>query len=430
MRGIIAVVLLFISITTNAQRITWYQHIAPLIHNNCSPCHREGDAAPFPLITYEEVAKRASFIKKVTESRYMPPWKPDTHYTAFSNERKLTDEQIAMIADWAYHNMPKGKAVEEDIPFVKGTHYSRKPDMVLTMKEPFIIKGDNMERFIVYKIPFELPDSMNVEAIEFTSSNKKVVHHANYEIDDVPDLDLYNTIDYINLTEGSRQTYEQYVPYRKKMIYYGGWIPGTSYESYPANIGWKMPKRGVMLLTLHYAPIGREEENISGVQLFFTKAPVKRQIMAVSFGSGGVGEKDIDPYFFIPADVIKSFKLKVTAPEDQSILYVWPHMHYLGKVFKAYGVAPSGDTIPLVSIKDWDFKWQEPYWFPTLKKIPKGTVITVEGTYDNTINNLSNPNIPPRLIYSSGDMKTTDEMLTLVMVYMPYEKGDEKIMIK
>lgn len=426
MRGIIAVVLLFISIPTNAQRITWYQHIAPLIHSNCSPCHREGDAAPFPLITYEEVAKRASFIKKVTESRYMPPWKPDTHYTAFSNERKLTDEQIAMIADWADHNMPKGKDTQEDIALIKGTHYSRKPDMVLTMKAPFVIKGDNMERFIVYKIPFELPDSMNVEAIEFTSSNKKVVHHANYEIDDVPDLDLYNTIDYINLTEGSRQTYEQYVPYRKKMIYYGGWIPGTSYESYPAGIGWKMPKRGVMLLTLHYAPLGREEENISGVQLFFTKAPVKRQIMAVSFGSGGIGEKDIDPYFFIPADVIKSFRLKVTVPEDQSILYVWPHMHYLGKIFKAYGVSPEGDTIPLVSIKDWDFKWQEPYWFPTLKKITKGTVINVEGTYDNTINNLSNPNIPPRLIYSSGDMKTTDEMLTLVMVYMPYEKGDEK----
>lgn len=417
---------------SDAQRITWNQHIAPIIHNNCSPCHRDGDAAPFPLITYEDAAKRAAFIKKVTQNRYMPPWKPDPHYRSFINERRLTTEQIDMIADWADHKMPKGKAVPSgDTAFIPGTKYNRKPDMVLTMKKPFVVKGDNMERFIVYKIPFELPDSMNVEAIEFTSTNKKIIHHANYEIDDVSsELDLYNTVDYINLTEGSRLDYQQYVPYRKKMIYYGGWIPGSSYESYPANIGWIMPKRGIILLTLHYAPVGKEEENISGIQLFFTKTPVKRQIQAVSIGSGGVGEKDIDPYFYIPANVVKSFKLKVTVPEDQSFLYVWPHMHNLGKSFKAYGVTPGGDTIRFVSISDWDFKWQEPYWFPKLQKVPKGTILTVEATYDNTANNPANPYNPPRLTYSSGDMKTTDEMLTLVMIFLPYIKGDEEITMK
>ncbi|SFE14086.1 hypothetical protein SAMN05518672_104632 [Chitinophaga sp. CF118] len=417
----------------DAQRITWYQHIAPIIHNHCTPCHHDGDAAPFQLNTYEDVAKRAAFIKKVTQNRYMPPWKPDPHYVSFINERKLTDEQITMIADWADHNMPKGKPVagKDDTSFISGTHYGRKPDLVLTMKKAFVVKGNNTERFIVYKIPFELPDSMNVEAIEFTSTNKRIIHHANYEIDDVPaNLDLYNTLDYINLTEGSRLDYEQYVPYRKKMIYYGGWIPGTSYESYPKDIGWIMPKRGVILLTLHYAPVGKDEENVSGIQLFFTKTPVKRQIQAVSIGSGGVGEKDIDPYFYIPANVVKSFKLKVTAPEDQSFLYVWPHMHYLGKSFKAYGITPANDTIRFVSIPDWDFKWQEPYWFPKLQKIPKGTVLTVEATYDNTVNNPSNPYNPPRLTYSSGDMKTTDEMLTLVMIFLPYEKGDENIKMK
>jgi hypothetical protein len=417
---------------SDAQRITWNQHIAPIIHNNCSPCHRDGDAAPFSLITYDDVAKRADFVKKVTQSHYMPPWKPDPHYRSFINERRLTQEEITMIADWADHNMPKGKSSSSaDTTFVTGTKYNRKPDLVLSMKKPFVVKGDNMERFIVYKIPFELPDSMNVEAVEFVSNNKKVIHHANYEIDNVSgSLDLYNTVDYINLTEGNRLDYQQYVPYRKNMIYYGGWIPGSSYESYPANIGWIMPKRGIILLTLHYAPVGKDEENVSGVQLFFTKTPVKRQIQAVSIGSGGVGEKDIDPYFYIPANVVKSFKLKVTAPEDQSFLYVWPHMHTLGKSFKAYGVQPSGDTIHFISIPDWDFKWQEPYWFPKLQKIPKGTVLTVEGTYDNTTNNPANPYNPPRLIYSSGDMKTTDEMLTLVMIFLPYVKGDEEITMK
>lgn len=110
---------------------------------------------------------------------------------------------------------------------------------------------------------------------------------------------------------------------------------------------------------------------------------------------------------------------------DQSLLYVWPHMHLLGKKFTAYAVTPQGDTIRLVNITDWDFKWQELYRFEHLVKIPKGSVLTVEGTYDNTAQNPNNPFSPPQTIYSSGDMKSTDEMLTLVMLALPYEAGDE-----
>lgn len=434
MKGIIIPVALYLTLSFTifiqpalAQHITWSQHIAPLIHRNCTPCHREGEAAPFSLITYEDVAKRAAFVKKVTQSRFMPPWKPDPHYSSFANERRLTDDQITMIANWADHNMPKGNPVAEEKPtlLISGTQYNRKPDLVLTMKKAFQIKGNNQEQFIVYKIPFEIPDSMNVEAVEFTSTNRRTIHHANYEVDAVPDLDIYNAVDCINLAQDSLHQYQQLVPFRKQMVYYGGWIPGSSFESYPPGIGWVMPKRGVILLTVHYAPAGKDEENMSGVQLFFTKATVKRNIRAISFGSGGIGEKEIDPYFYIPANVVKSFKVKVATQEEQSLLYVWPHMHYLGKIFKAYGVTPQGDTIKLVSINDWEFKWQEIYWFPKLVRLPKGTVLTIEGTYDNTVNNPANPSNPPQLVYSNGLMKSVDEMLTLVMLYLPYKEGDE-----
>lgn len=425
--NIIAVWLLSLILPAGAQSITWFQHIAPIIHTNCTPCHRPGEAGPFSLITYEDVAKRAAFVKKVTQSGYMPPWKPDPHYTAFVHERRLTSEQIAMIANWADHNMPKGRGENNEgiAGLQEGTLYSRKPDLILKMQHPFIVKGDNQERFVVFKIPFELPDSMNVEAIEFTSNNRKVVHHANYEIDAVPDMDINSTAEYVNLTEESRFKYDQYTPYRQHMKYYGGWIPGSTYEAYPEGMGWTMPKRGVVLLTMHYAPLGKEEENISGVQFFFTKKEIKRTVKVVSLGSGGIGEKEIDPFFFIPANAVKTFHLKVTTPADQSLLSVWPHMHYIGKDFKAFGVTPAGDTIHLVSIPDWDFKWQEMYWFPRLVHIPRGTVLTIEGTYDNTADNPANPNSPPRLIYSNGDMKATDEMMTLIMLFLPYEAGDE-----
>jgi hypothetical protein len=192
-----------------------------------------------------------------------------------------------------------------------------------------------------------------------------------------------------------------------------------------------MPRRGVILLTVHFAPSATDETSFSGVNIFFKKTTVLRKMKVVSFGSGGIGEQQIEPIFYIKANTVQTFHLEVTnQTEDQSLLYVWPHMHLLGKEFKAYVTTPSGDTIPLIHIPEWDFRWQEIYRFPHPIKIPKGSVIHLEGTYDNTADNPSNPNTPPKTVFSMGDMTTTDEMMTLMMGFLPYEEGDEKIDLK
>lgn len=433
MRVVITVTLmlsLFIYEKGRAQDITWNKHIAPIIHSNCTPCHRAGEAAPFALVTYDDVAKRASMIQRVTEARYMPPWKPDPHYVQYANERRLSDEDIAMIANWTTHDMPQGNAADakDTHNFVAGTVYNRAPDLVLKMKDSYHLEGDNKDHYIVYKIPFELADSMNVEGIEFITNNRKVIHHANYEIDDVPGMDLYNTVDYVDHETETVKYFENFVPYRNRIMYFGGWIPGASMESYPEHVGWVMPKRGVILLTLHYAPLGKAEDVIAGVQIWTTKTKITRRIKNQNLGSGSTSQEQIQPYFYLPPDVVRTFTLNVKTEEDKSLLYVWPHMHLLGKVFKAYIIKPNKDTIPLVYIPEWDFNWQEIYWFPKMVKIPKGSTIHIEGTYDNTINNPYNPNLPPALVMQN--MNTKDEMLTLVMVTLPYEDGDENISLK
>ncbi len=415
-----------------AQDITYYKDIAPLIETKCASCHKPGDSGPFSLLTYEDVAKRASFISKVVQSHYMPPWRPDKHYVSFANERSLTDSEIDVIAQWVNNKMPKGKepanAVKKNT--IPSTRYNRKPDLTLQASDTFHVTGDNLERFVVYKIPFELKDSANVEAVEFYSNNKKLIHHANYAVHSVPDenIDIHKTLPFINLTEDDRRKFDQYRPYQKIMTYYGGWIPGASYESYPKEFGWVMPKRGVILLTVHYGPSATDEESISGIHLFFTKTPVARKVKVISFGSGGIGEREIDPPFFIKANQEQKFTLEVTNPnDDQSILYVWPHMHLIGKSFKAYLTSAAGDTTRLVNIPQWDFRWQEIYRFKHLVKVTKGSVIHIECVYDNTPANPFNPNSPPKNIFSRGDMQTTDEMMTLMMIFLPYKEGDEKI---
>ena len=117
--------------------------------------------------------------------------------------------------------------------------YNRPPDLVLTAADSFHLAGDNGERFVIFKIPFELKDSANVEAIEFFCNNKKLIHHANYAIQSVPDksIDINSTASFVNLTDDDRTKVDQYMPYRKLMSYYGGWIPRHQLRILPERIG-------------------------------------------------------------------------------------------------------------------------------------------------------------------------------------------------
>lgn len=435
-RLLIILFILTAPVVIHAQEITYEKDISPIVAIKCAPCHHPGGGAPFPLLTYQDVAKRVSFIKDVVETKYMPPWRADNDYVHFANDRSLSEKEIKLIIGWINNKSPQGTAVkinQSSTPLITDTKYGRKPDLLLKMTDSFVVKGNNEEQFIIFKIPFELKETANIEAIEFYSNNKKLIHHANYAVHEVadPSIDIYKSSPFVDLAANDKTNFNQYLPYRKSITYYGGWIPGTTYEYYPKEFGWVLPKRGVILLTVHFAPTPVDENSLSGVNLFFKKTPVTRPVKVISFGSGGIGEKDITPSFFIKPEQVKTFTLDLVNPgDDFSAMYVWPHMHYIGREFRAYAISPEGDTIRLVHIPEWDFRWQEIYRFKKLVKIPKGSRIHIEGTYDNTSQNPANPKSPPESVWSLGTMRSTDEMMTLMMVFLPYKEGDENISIQ
>ncbi len=123
-------------------QVTFTKDIAPIIYNNCTKCHRPNEIGPFSMTNYDEVYPWAPMIKYVTSIRYMPPWKADPHYSRFIGERVLTDEQIALIAEWADNGAPYGIASEEpDLPIFPTGSQIGTPDLVLSMSESFEHKG-------------------------------------------------------------------------------------------------------------------------------------------------------------------------------------------------------------------------------------------------------------------------------------------------
>ena len=415
----------------HSQSVT-YRTVEPVFLNRCVACHRSGDAAPFSLATYEDIVKRISFVKEVITSNYMPPWKADAHYRDFANDRRLSVEEKRLLLQWIDNKAPKGNpgtGTDARAAVLKITAYDRQPDLTLAIDSAFTVQGDNLERFIAFKVPFEFSETRSIEAIEFYTSNKKIIHHINYGFYEVEDtaVDLRKGPAMVNSTDDDRRGTDPFGQIKKRMVYYTGWIPGTSFESYPKGFGWTLPRRGVLLLTVHYSAIAKEERSLVGVHLFFRKAAIRRNVQIISLGSGGIAENDISPPFFIPPGKVRTFHLQVRTQEEQSLLCVWPHMHFLGKEFYAYAVTPAGDTIRLVHIPSWDFRWQELYKFKKLVRIPKGSVVTMDCTYDNTVDNPVNPNSPPRGVFSVGDMSSTNEMMTLLLIYVAYREGDEAL---
>ena len=96
--GVIAAAIIVASPQSDAQTarpataVTFSRDIAPIIFQQCASCHRPGGAAPFSLLTYEDVRQHARQVALVTKSRYMPPWKPEPGYGEFAGARRLSDQ--------------------------------------------------------------------------------------------------------------------------------------------------------------------------------------------------------------------------------------------------------------------------------------------------------------------------------------------------
>src|SRR5688572_12838512 len=93
---------------------TFNRHIAPIVFEHCATCHRPGEVAPFSLLAYADVKKRARQIAKVTADRFMPPWKSVEGHGRFLGERRLSKDQIELIGRWASGGAPEGDA--RDLP--------------------------------------------------------------------------------------------------------------------------------------------------------------------------------------------------------------------------------------------------------------------------------------------------------------------------
>ncbi|MGA8027292.1 MAG: tetratricopeptide repeat protein [Bryobacteraceae bacterium] len=408
-----------VAIRLSAAPVTFNKDIAPLVFEHCAPCHHAGGVGPFPLMTYDDVHKHASQIAAVTERRYMPPWPPEPGYGDFEGQRRLTDEQIRLIADWVKHGQAEGDAAS--LPpaprFVNGWQMGQ-PDMIVQMPAPFRMPASGSDIFRNFVLRTGLKETKYVRGVELRLDNTRVVHHANIVLDRTQSLRKHDGEDGRPGFPGMDVTTEAAPNDFDPDSHFLFWKPGTVLHAEPDDMSWRLDPGTDLILNLHLQSTGKEESIQAEVGIYFASHPPTRFPMLIQLEHDGA----ID---IPPGDRSFNVKDSLTLPIDVEVLAIYPHAHYLGKLVEAWATLPDGRRRWLIRIPDWDINWQAVYDYRRPVPLPKGTQIAMRITYDNSELNPRNPNHPPKRV-RTGNL-SEDEMGHVWLQVLPQsgKQGEE-----
>jgi tetratricopeptide (TPR) repeat protein len=416
MRRLLLVVLAAAMWPARAATITFYKQIAPIVFESCAPCHRPGQAGPFPLLSYDDVKKHAAQIVAVTKRRYMPPWLPEAGHGDFQDERRLSDDQIRTIEQWVRQGAQAGSP--GDAPpmpkFVPGWQLGA-PDLVIEASAPYHLRADGPDDYWNFVLPANLAGTRWVKAIEIRPGNARAVHHANALIDRSRSARMQEKTPGAGFGGMDLNIEADTFDPDSHFLF---WKPGGTPWVEPDGMAWRVDSSTDIVLNVHMQPTGKPELVQPSIGLYFTDRPGTEFPMLVQLEHDGALDIPAGARDFAVSD-------DFVVPMDMDALAVYPHAHYLGRLLEGYGTLPDGSRKWLIRIPNWDVNWQAVYRYQAPVFLPKGTVVSMRFHYDNSDANPRNPNHPAQRV--RGGNRATDEMGHLWLQVLPRGATDHRM---
>ena len=386
---------------------TFTEHIAPVIFSKCAACHRDGQAAPFTLLNYEQVKKRAKKIVEITGLRKMPPWHADRGVITYANDRSLSDEQIALIKQWVEAGTPEGETSKlPPLPEFPKDWQLGKPAFVAEMPEAFSVPAEGPDQYRNFVMPLNLEQDTWVNAIELKPGAAAAVHHVLYYLDTQGKARAADAADPAPGYNGMGRS-------NGNFRYLGGWDVGTQFAPLPYGLAFLLPKGSDLVIQVHYHPTGKPMQDRTALGFHISEKPTARPWTIVP----------VPPFFgilsgiSIPAGQKEYIKQSsMVLPVDVEAIAVNAHAHFLGKRMEMTATLPNGEKQWLLKMSDWDFAWQEDYAFRQPVKLPAGTRLDALISWDNSDTNPRQVQHPPRDV--RWGPTSTDEMGTLTLSVM------------
>ncbi|MCW5968881.1 MAG: hypothetical protein KIT57_10235 [Blastocatellales bacterium] len=418
---------------------TYSKDVAPIFYKSCAECHRAGEAAPFSVLSYKDVRPWAKSIREQVASREMPPWHADPHVGEFSNDRRLSDKEIATVTSWVDAGAPEGNP--KDLPkppqFVDGWSIG-KPDLILPMTEEFTLEAEGPDEYQYFEIDPGFKEDVYVQAAEARPGNRAAVHHIIAFVQAPPppgrpapkltkeeiekmraqmekDAIFYRD-GFLMRTKADAPVYDDGCAIPSggggtrrdgggedggPGLLLCGYAPGMNQAVFEPGTVKRIPAGAKIIFQMHYSKVtGKVEKDRSSVGLILAKAPPRRQIY-----THGVSNN----YFLVPPGA-ENHKVTAcwTTKDDIRISTLMPHMHLRGKAMEITAFYPDGKKEMLLNVPNYSFSWQTVYYLKEEKSIPKGTRLMVTGYFDNSAKNKYNPD--PKQPVRFGE-PTYDDMM-------------------
>jgi len=401
--------------TVPPSQVTFNRDIAPILYRICARCHRPGEAGPFSLLTYADAKSHARQIAAVTKTRFMPPWLPEDDDQKFADELRLSEDEIARIQAWveqgALEGNPKDLAAKPT--FVEGWQLG-KPDIIVKAAKAYALPASGSDNYwnFVFRTPVDRTHWL--KGMEIRPGDKRLVHHANVLVD--------------RQQTGRRQEAEPGAGFGGMELtieseafdpdsYFLFWKPGSIPYVEPDGMALRLDKDTDLILNTHLQPSGKPETIQPTLGLYFTDKPATMHPILLQLENDRMLDIPPGEKKFIVTD-------EFTLPSDVNVLAIYPHAHYLGRDLRAIAKLPDGRSETLIHIPDWNLNWQAVYRYAQPVRLPKGTTISMKFIYDNSDDNVRNPNHPPQRVVAGN--RAVDEMAHLWLQVLPEDSAAVK----
>lgn len=363
---------------------TFHRDVLPILHERCQPCHRPGEVAPMPFLTYPETRPWAKAIREAVLLKKMPPWFAEPGYGPFSNDRSLSQNEIDTLVKWVDAGVPEGdpRDAPPERPWIEGWNIAQ-PDAVLEMPRPFPLpaSGDVDYQYIV--VPTGFTEDKWVQMAELRPGNRAVVHHAVVYIREPGSTWLREAQPGVAYVPPGRTPRERLLNGSTKSDLLLVYSPGSLAENWGPAMGKLIKAGSDLVFQMHYTPKGHATSDQSRLGLVFQRATPKQRVLTLQLGDNRFVIPPGHPHYRVAA--------WGTLPNDTTLVSFFPHMHLRGASFEYDIVEPDGVRRTLLRVSPYNFYWQLSYRLARPLPVKAGTRLECVAYFDNSRNNPNNP---------------------------------------
>ncbi|MGH9831354.1 MAG: hypothetical protein ACREDR_49755, partial [Blastocatellia bacterium] len=315
------------------------------------------------LVAYKDARPWARSIRDMVANRQMPPWGADSHPGQFSNDRRLSQQDVDTILAWVdqgakegnLKDLPAAPAFADESGWIIG-----KPDVVLTMLQAQTVEPNGPDQYLYYTIPTNFTEDKYVQAAEIKPGNKRVVHHIiAFIMTKEQAATMKNGFHAPRDSSRSAIFYQDGTLNRVKMdapvnddgcnspnqgsafgsnsrgdggvgALLAGYAPGMDVTVLPPGSAIKIPAGASIIFQVHYSNFrgaeNKTEQDRSSVGLIFSKQPASEIKEVVRTHAVA------NHYFKLPAgDPDHQVSACFNFNQDTRIISYMPHMHLRGK---------------------------------------------------------------------------------------------------